>query len=148
MDSAAAGSLGFWIFMAAIVAGAMWEESRQKAEKHETLRRIVEKTGTVDEARLQELFGSAPSSPYVPGSGYRALRITGSIIMFVSAVPGILGVTAALVGGHLSLPPAPAEFIYGTLSISAGLAVLGFGVFFSARFAEPPPDARKDLTGR
>ena len=55
-----AGS-GFWIFMAAIVVAGIWKEQREKAEKHETLRRIVEKTGTLDEAKLKELFSELPS---------------------------------------------------------------------------------------
>ena len=49
-------SAGFWIFIAAIVVAGIWKDARAKAEKHETLRRIVEKTGTVNEAQLKELF--------------------------------------------------------------------------------------------
>jgi hypothetical protein len=31
------------------------------------------------------------------------------------------------------------EWWYGGVAISAGLAVVGLGFFFSSRFAEPPP---------
>src|SRR5688500_15427186 len=43
------GALGFWIFIAAIIVAGIWSKSRREAEKHETLRRMVEKTGTIDE---------------------------------------------------------------------------------------------------
>ena len=75
---------GFWIFIAAIVVAGMWKDARQKAELHETLRRIVEKTGTVDEVKLKELFTEA-SEESTPGYGYRAARVTGTIAMFVGA---------------------------------------------------------------
>ena len=78
-------ALGFWIFIAAIVVGGMWKESRQNAEKHETLRRIVEKTGEIDEAKLKELFSEAPSEESKPGYGYRAARVTGTIVFFIGA---------------------------------------------------------------
>ena len=53
------GAGAFWIFLAVAVAVGAWEKSRKNAEKHETLRRIVEKTGTVDEAKLKELFNQS-----------------------------------------------------------------------------------------
>jgi hypothetical protein len=50
-------------------------------------RRIIEKTGTVDEAKLKELFN--PAAPDwmtgAPGAGYRALRIAGTIVLWITA---------------------------------------------------------------
>jgi hypothetical protein len=151
MDSADFGALGFWIFIASIAIAGMWSSSRREAEKHETVRRIVEKTGVVDEAKLKELFSRAEAPQSPPGGGYRALRITGTIIMFIAAVPAIFGTLALIVRtmGLLSeskLPPP--DFVVGTLMISACILVVGLGVFFSSRFAEPPAGARNEFPTR
>jgi hypothetical protein len=124
------GALGFWLFLAALLVGGMWKDSRQEAEKHETLRRIVEKTGSIDEARLKELFNPAEQSN--PGISYRGLRIAGTIIMFAGAGLALFFLLPSLIG-H------PIEWWYGGLAVAAGIALLGLGVFLSSRFADPPP---------
>lgn len=129
------GALGFWLFLAALFVGGYWKELRQNAEKHETLRRIMEKTGEIDEAQLKELFSAAPSDEMKPGTGYRVLRITGTIIMFIAAGLAIVAILG-LVFGHREALPA--------LAIAFGAGVTGLGVFFSSRFAEPPPGTTPD----
>ena len=93
------GALGFWLFIAAIIVAGVWEKSRREAERHETLRRIVEKTGTIDEAKLKELFTAAPAEESKPGSGSRSLRITGVIVMFLAAGLAIIFATIGLMFG-------------------------------------------------
>jgi hypothetical protein len=137
------GALGFWIFIAACVVAGSLSSSRRAAEKHETMRRILEKTGTIDEARLKELFKADPTSEWKPGSGYRALRITGTIVMFIAA--GILiffGVVAGL--SLLFGAEVPSEAAIAIFAVPAGVAIVGYGLFYSSRFAEPPPGARND----
>lgn len=56
------GAAAFWIALAAVLVAGGWWKSRSEAQKHETIRRIVEKTGQVDEVKLKELF-----EPPVPG---------------------------------------------------------------------------------
>lgn len=142
------GALGLWIFIASIIVASIWSSSRREAEKHETLRRIVEKTGVIDEAKLKELFSPAEDQKSNPGGGYRALRITGTIIMFIGAVPGIFG-TMGLLSQIVGWPsPAPLSFVRGALLISACIVVLGLGVFFSSRFAEPPAGTRTEPPAR
>jgi len=142
MDSVDLGGLGVFIFIAAIVVASIWKETRLKIAKHETLRQIVEKTGTLDEASLKELFSEPSAAEHRPGSGYRALRITGSIVMFIGA-----GVFAffSLVAGLTVLRGEPLpdiENIAPLFAAGIGIAFVGYGLFFSARFAEPPPEAR------
>ncbi len=137
MESADMGALGFWIFIAAIVVAGIWSSSRREAEKHETLRRIVEKTGTIDEAKLRELF-SAGENASERGEGHRWLRVSGTIIMFIGAVPAILG-TMGLLSRFLGFrEPAPLDFVLGALLIAACIVAVGLGVFYSSRFAEAP----------
>jgi hypothetical protein len=142
MDSGDFGSLGLWIFIASTIVASSWSKSRREAEKHETLRRIVEKTGVIDEAKLKELFSPANDEKSNPGGGYRALRITGTIIMFIGAAPAIFFGTAGLFCFFGVIPPPPRGEMVAMLSIPVGIMVLGLGVFFSSRFAEPPPDFR------
>ncbi|HEV2703517.1 MAG TPA: hypothetical protein VGV09_17965 [Steroidobacteraceae bacterium] len=158
-----AGALGFWIFIAAIVVAAIWSGSRREAEKHETMRRIVEKTGVVDEGKLKELF--KPASPYQgrdkpPGGGYRALRVTGTIVMFIAA--GL--VAYSLIRAHAGAEPPQSQVrpminlpngrsmpdlswrppdppfnpVHG-LAAAALVALFGAGLFCSSRFLPLPP---------
>jgi hypothetical protein len=131
------GALGLWIFIAAIVVAGIWRDARQKAEKHETLRRIVEKTGTIDEAKLKELFKEQASGEWKSGDGYRLLRILGTIVVFVGAGVATFVLLAAGLGQLFY--GATFDGWFAALAISAGIAMLGFGIFFSSRFAEPPP---------
>lgn len=143
------GALGFWIFVAALVVGGMWSDARKKAEKHETLRRIVEKTGTIDEAKLKELF-SDETSEGKPGYAYRGLRITGTIVLFVAAGIATFLLIAAVLGklfGPMDMFDNVTGLIAG-LAVSAGIAVMGFGLFFSSRFAEQPPGSRNEPPAR
>ena len=146
MDSMDLGAFGFWIFVAALVVASIWKDSRLKAEKHETLRRIVEKTGAIDEAKLKQLFSESPSKGQKPGCGYRALRIAGTIVMFIGAgVLTFFGLVLSLfvlLGQTSQLPEL--ENVAPLLVLGIGIAVAGYGLFFSSRFAEPPDNIRKE----
>jgi hypothetical protein len=133
------GAAAFWLFIAAVVAISSWEKTRRNAEKHETLRRMMDKTGAIDEARLKDLFAAPPPSPWVPkppeaGSGYRFLLVAGTILMFTAggliAFFLILENTGAV--GHDSA-------MIGLASTTI-VALLGAGMFVSARFVRPPPN--------
>jgi hypothetical protein len=146
MEAMDLGALGFWIFIAALVVAGIWSDSRKKAEKHETLRRIVEKTGTIDEAKLQELFAEPASEAYKPGGGYRTLRIAGTIVRFIGAAILTLFLVAA---GLAFLFGRMDEFsnidaLFAVFAIPAGIAMAGYVLFFSSRFAEPPASARNE----
>jgi hypothetical protein len=133
------GGAAFWIFIAVAVAASAWEKARRNAEKHETLRRIIEKTGMVDEARLTELFAPPPVSdwwrtpPALPGSGYRALRIIGTIVMGCGAALAVMAVLIRQLG-----PPSAQPGSGIALSMSAAIAFLGLAIFLASRYASPP----------
>ena len=139
----------FWIALAAVLVASGWYKSRTEAQKHETFRMIVEKTGTVDEAKLKLLI--APPSPVqgtwgAPGDGYRALRVSGAILMFVGA--GGLFFGGILLSGLLFGPAAaegegPGIF----MALGFGALVLGAALFYSSRFAEKPAAAESERPG-
>jgi hypothetical protein len=135
------GGAAFWIFIAVAVWASAWEKSRRNAEKHETLRRIIDKTGMVDEAKLKELFAAPPASewwkspPSPPGSGYRALRIIGTIIMGIGAALAILFAILSRFGA-VGDPHAATIGV----SVAFAIAMLGLAFFLSSRFAQPPSE--------
>ena len=136
------GALGFWLFIAALVVAGYWKETREQAEKHETLRRMIEKTGSVDEATLQKLFTSAKEEKRAPGRQFRGLRIAGTIIVFIAAGLAIFFITIGTIFEH------ERSHAMAALGVAAGVALLGVGVFVSSRFAEQPPDSRNEPPAR
>jgi hypothetical protein len=131
------GGLGIWLFLAALVIAGAWKKIRRDAEKHETLRRIVEKTGMVDEAKLKQVFRPAELQvpvPTTPGAGYRILRVLGTLIMGVAAAL----ISALLVGALLGMADWANKGYRSGFVIATGIGVFGLGVFMAARFATPP----------
>jgi hypothetical protein len=150
MESSDWGAAGFWIFIAALVVGGMWSDTRKKAEKHATLRWIVEKTGSIDEAKLKQLFDDESSAEQKPGYTYRGLRISGVVVMFAGAGIATFFLVAALMAMLFDQDQMfiEAEGLIGGIAASAGVMVLGLGLFLSSRFATPPVDSRNDSPAR
>ena len=133
------GAAAFWISLAAFLIAAMYFRSRSEANKHQTLRQIIERTGQVDERQLKVLFEPPPNAftripP--PGGGYRALRVFGALLMFIAAGLYIFFTLFALTNGRWNL----AGIGYGAASI---VLLVGAGLTFTARFL-PPPAAHTD----
>jgi hypothetical protein len=134
---------GFWIFIGIAAWASHWEKARRNAEKHETMRRIIDKTGTVDEARLKELFNSAPSDwmsnmmmtggPSKPGDGYRGLMVGGTIVLSIAAGIALL----FLIMGQAGVITQKAQII--GMAAACVPAMIGCGLFFATRFVERPP---------
>jgi hypothetical protein len=145
-----AAGWGFWIFIASIIVAGIWQSARAKAEKHETLRRIVEKTGTVDEAKLKELFSEADSEESKPGYVYRGLRVWGTVVLFLGAGVATFFLIAAGLGKVLGATVMFNDIngLIAGLAASAGIAMLGLGLFVSSRFVEPPPGTRSEPPAR
>jgi hypothetical protein len=137
------GVVAFWIAVAAVLIAGGWFKSRSEAQKQETLRKIIEKTGTVDEGLLRELFPRPPAfdpsawGRMAPrGVNYRALRVLGTIAMCV-AVGLILFFTPLWqVGGK---EDAMVGVAIGVVTFASGV-----GFFLASRFAEPPARVEAD----
>src|SRR5689334_16337196 len=82
------GVVAFWVALAAVLIAGGWAKSRSESEKHETLRRLIDKSGAVDEAQIRAVL-NAPmqggrgswARPRMPGDSYRGLRAVGTIAM-------------------------------------------------------------------
>jgi hypothetical protein len=145
------GAAAFWIATAAVIIMIGWFKTKGDAEKHQTFRTIVEKTGTVDEAQLRMLFDPPNALQRVNalggpprGGNYRALRVLGTIVMFVAGglmlfAGVLLGVMPAGASEAARSGPAPAI----AMAMAVFVFVVGAGLFFSARFVEKP----RELSG-
>jgi len=121
-------AVAFWIAVAGVLIAGGWFKSRNDAQKHATLRTIIEKTGTVDEAQLRGLFEPG----YVkqtPGDIHAFLRVLGTIVMFTSV--GLLL--------FFTIYRQAVSEQGGTVGLAAALivAAVGAGFFFASRFVDP-----------
>lgn len=137
------GAAAFWIALGAVLIAGGWFRSRSEEMKHETIRRIVEKSGEVDEAQLKALFQPPvphwPNHPWVreplPGAGYRKLRIIGTLGIFAAFGLGAF----AGVMSRFDFGSPHESFIL--LAIASLIAVVGIGFFVASRFLPKPlPD--------
>ncbi len=163
------GAAAFWIALAAVLITGGWWKSRSEAMKHETIRRIIERTGEVDEVKLKALFEppvnpwvsarvemlreilakgdrvdgavvkellQPPPSPWADqsqqGDGYKALRIIGTITLFIAL--GLLICFSVLYQGNAE-QQADAFIGFGVASV---IAVAGAGLFYASRFCDLP----------
>jgi hypothetical protein len=134
------GVVAFWIALAAVLIAGGWAKSYTDAQKHETLRKLIEKAGTVDEAQIRALFyppmpAGAPwwIRPRTKGGAYRGLRVVGAI--GISLAIGLIAFFAPL-----SRMDGEDDAIVG-VGFGVVILALGIGFFIAARFTEKPvPD--------
>jgi hypothetical protein len=122
------GAVAFWIALAGVLIAGGWFKTRSEAEKHATLRTIIEKTGTVDEEQLRSLLGS-PKRPARPGDLFAFLRIVGTIAMCVAV--GLIAFFAPL---WLKGIENDAEV---GVAFGAVLGAAGVGFFLASRYVNP-----------
>ena len=88
MDVATAlGSLGLWVFLAAVVVAHIWSAARKRESQQETLRRVVESGQHLDVAVIDRMLDSSRGNERPD----RDLKVAGIITMFVSPGLAILG---------------------------------------------------------
>src|SRR5262245_37889137 len=85
------GAAAFWIALAAVLIAGGINGVRRERLRQETLLRLVEKTGRLDEEQVKALFPPAPSHPphaWVPPEqpdARRGLKIAGTIVLSLAA---------------------------------------------------------------
>lgn len=131
------GPAAFWIAIAAIVISWGYFRSRSEAAKHETLRHIVEKTGQVEESQFRALFPPSPESLWTPrsappGTGYRAMRVIGTVIVYVAIGLAMLFTILWLSGVENS------KHVYGGYAAASMVLFVGVGIFMGAKYLPKP----------
>jgi len=96
MDIAAAA---FWIALAAVLIARSWKMKHVEQMKHETIRLLIQKEGTLNPDMVKELLNPKPAEwnpqtaamlglkKWEPGESRRHMRVWG--IIFMIAGPGI-----------------------------------------------------------
>ena len=123
-------AFGFWMFIAAVSVGGIWDGVRKREAEHETLRRMIESGKTPDQAVIDKLLGHKKDPA-------RDLKVGGLIVIFVA--PGL-----ALMGWVIGLSEPDA--IMPLIGVAGLVAFVGIGLLIAARFLEraTQDDAAKD----
>ena len=115
------GALGFWLFIAAIVAVGVWDNIRKRDAQHETLRRIIESGQSIDEELTDKLLTLTGGSKTLE----RDMWVSGLIVLSIAPGLAVFGWVMSLVVEEELLPI--------MLAVSALLVFLGAGFLVVAR---------------
>lgn len=111
-------AFGFWMFIAAVSVGGIWDGIRKREAEHETLRRMIESGKEPDPAIIDTLLGHKKEPE-------RDLKV-GGLITF-SVAPGM-----ALMGWFISLHEPDA--LLPILGVACLIAFVGIGLLAAASF--------------
>ena len=114
---ASIGALGFWIFLAIVVGGAMWFEARKKESQQETLRRLVESGQNLDSNVVDKMLRSSGNE-----RKDRDLKVAGIITMGVGVG---LAVFAWFIGQFDS------QAFTALLGVGAMVGTIGIGLLLA-----------------
>ena len=111
-------AFGFWMFIAAVSVGGIWDGIRKREAEHETLRRMVDSGKEPDSELLDKLLGHKKEPE-------RDLKV-GGIITF-SVAPGL-----AIMGWFISLT-AP-DALLPLVGVACLVGCVGIGLLAAAAF--------------
>jgi hypothetical protein len=131
------GAAAFWFAVAAVMISGGYLQFRRERLRQETLLRIVEKTGQLDEQQVKALF-PPPPAPHVWGppehaDGRRGLKVGGTIVFSLGAGMAIFSAVVFKLGFPGMLDEA--AWLSGWAAL---IACLGIGMFVASRFVRPP----------
>lgn len=115
-------ALGFWLFVASVIAVGVWDNIRKRESQHETLRRVVESGQPIDENLTDKLLSI--TSGVASKDLERDLKVSGLIVLAIA--PGMI-----LMGWLMSIGLAE-ELFYIMAGVSALMVCLGGGLYGTA----------------
>ena len=129
------GALGFWLFIASIIAVGVWSSIRKRESQHETIRRAIESGQDIDPELADKLLTLTRSESKELD---RDLKVSGWIVLFLA--PGMV-----LLGYGLSMLE---EGIFPILLGVSGLMVfLSIGMFVAAYVVKRSYSSDVDTAG-
>lgn len=133
------GAAAFWIALAAVLIVGKIHNTRREQLKQETLLRMVERTGQLDEQQVKLLFPPPPplpphwfARPERP-DGRRVLKVFGTLALSLSVGLGIFFSILQEMGTPAQREDAVLGFAWAAL-----VASIGVGLFIAGRFVRPP----------
>jgi len=123
-SGAGLGALGFWLFLASIIAVGVWYDIRRREAQHETLRRIIESGQPIDETLVDKILSLASGNKELA----RDLRVAGLITAFIA--PGL-----AILGLVLSIAVKPMLLMI-LLGVAALVGFIAAGLLIASRVAQ------------
>lgn len=113
-------AMGFWLFIAIVVAAGIWDNIRKRDAQHETLRRAIESGKPID----KEMTNTLLSLPGDNKSLDRDLKVGGLITLFIA--PGLV-----LMGWIMSITLEPELFMV-LLGVGALLLFVSIGLLVAS----------------
>jgi len=129
------GALGFWLFIASVIAVGVWYDIRRREAQHETLRRIVESGQPINDAVVDKVLAMASSNRDLA----RDLTISGLIMAFIA--PGLI------VLGWLLSVSVEANLFLVMLGVAGLVAFIAAGLLIASRVARGWRDTPGGGTG-
>jgi ABC-type antimicrobial peptide transport system permease subunit len=124
------GALGFWLFIASVIAVGVWYDIRRREAQHETLRRIIESGQPIDETLVDKILSLTSGNRELA----RDLWVSGLIMLCIA--PGLV-----ILGWALSVAVKPTLLII-LLGVAALVAFIAAGLLIASRVARRWQDSR------
>lgn len=142
------GVAAFWIALAAVIISSHWRGKAKEQMRHETVRLLLEKEGSIDQAQIERLLYPKPpplpaNHPWLrrpdPAGAYKAFRIIGTVLIIVA--PGV-----ALMVAGIGMSQGVPQTVSAALGIAAFLFLLGIAFVFVSRFVAPVEEREDGVT--
>jgi hypothetical protein len=135
------GAAAFWIALAAVLIAGGWHKVRREQIKQETLLRLIEKTGRLDEELVKAIFPPPPPTPWPPSwhrppdptEGRRQMQGFGVVMTAVGVGLAVLATVLKLFG---DAPKQEAAIVW--FGIASVVVMFGLGMFVASKFATGP----------
>lgn len=114
-------ALGFWLFVAAVVAAGIWDSIRKRDAQHETLRRIIESGQSIDDQLTDKLLNLTGGKDLA-----RDLKVGALVLLSIS--PGLI-----IFGWIMSIFVEP-QLLPIMLAVGALVGCIGIGLWAAAHF--------------
>lgn len=143
------GAAAFWIALAAVLIAGGWNKVRREQLKQETLLKLIERTGQLEEAQVKLLFPPPPPppqqwppswhKPHDPTATRRGLKGLGAVVISIGAGIAVLATVLTIFGN-----PAQKQGAVVGFGLAGLIAMIGIGFFVASKFAvgQAPPDGQ------
>ncbi len=115
-------ALAFWMFIAAVVIGGIWDSIRKREAQHETVRRIIESGQQIDQQLIDKLLSLSDG---------RSKRLDRDFkITALCILPTAVGMAffAGILGSYYP------GYLMPLLGVAALLACIGIGFWVAANY--------------